>query len=105
MAVGIALKLERTVTRRVGIADVRGLSDSCSTTDEWDQQRDTIRKTGKRFSGEATVHLSYTAPQDGGYRTADLHFTGQDDEFYDLQAGSEINILVSDSDPSKIRKA
>jgi hypothetical protein len=58
-----------------------------------------------RFRGHAVVHLSYSAPQDGSYRTADLHFTGRDDEFYDLQASSEINILVSNSDPSKIKKA
>lgn len=94
-----------TDTETNKVMSARGLSDSCSATDEWDKQRDTIRKTGKRFSGEATVHLSYTAPQDGSYRTADLHFTGQDDEFYDLQAGSEVNILVSNSDPSKIKKA
>jgi hypothetical protein len=87
------------------VEEARGLSDSCSATDEWEKQRDTIRKTGKRFSGDAVVHVSYTAPQDGSYRTADLHFTGRDDEFYDLQAGSEVNILVSNSDPSKIRKA
>src|SRR5919197_1051306 len=71
------------------VMGARGLTDSCSATDEWEKQRDTIRKTNKRFSGDAVVHVSYTAPQDGSYRTADLHFTGRDDEFYDLQAGSE----------------
>ena len=94
-----------TTTSPDGHKTARGLTDSCSSTDEWDKNRDDIREKGKRFSGDATVHLSYTAPQDGSYRTADLHFTGRDDEFYDLQAGSEIDILVSDKDPSKIRKA
>jgi hypothetical protein len=87
------------------VMEARGLTDSCSATDEWEKHRDDVRKTNKRFSGDAVVHLIYTAPQDGSSRTADLHFTGGDDEFYDLQAGSEINILVSNSDPSKIRKA
>ncbi|SRR3954453_6113163 len=87
------------------VESARGLTDSCSATDEWEKQRDTIRKSGKRFAGDAAVHVSYTAPQDSSYRTADLHFTGRDDEFYDLQAGSEINVLVSNSDPSKIIKA
>ena len=86
------------------VMEARGLTDSCSATDEWEKQRDEIRKTNKRFSGDAVVHVTYTAPQDGSYRTADLHFTGRDDEFYDLQSGSEINILVSNSDPSKIKK-
>jgi hypothetical protein len=86
------------------VMEARGLTDSCSATDEWEKQRDEIRKTNKRFSGDAVVHVSYTAPQDGSYRTADLHFTGRDDEFYDLQSGSEIKILVSNSDPSKIKK-
>lgn len=87
------------------VMEARGLTDSCSATDEWEKQRDTIRKSGKRFSGDAVVHVTYSAPQDGSYRTADLNFTGRDDEFYDLQAGSEINILVSNTDPSKIKKA
>src|SRR5438445_1071465 len=68
------------------VESARGLTDSCSATDEWEKQRDEIRKTGKRFAGDAVVHVSYTAPQDGSYRTADLRFTGRDDEFYDLQA-------------------
>jgi hypothetical protein len=87
------------------VESARGLTDSCNATEEWEKQRDEVRKTGKRFSGDAVVHVNYTAPQDGSYRTADLHFTGRDDEFYDLQAGSEIKILVSNSDPSKIKKA
>jgi hypothetical protein len=36
---------------------------------------------------------------------ADLHFTGRDDEFYELQAGSQFDILVNNEDPSKIRKS
>jgi hypothetical protein len=87
------------------VESARGLTDSCSATDEWEKQRDEIRKTNKRFAGDAIVHVSYTAPQDGSFQTADLHFTGRDDEFYDLQAGSEIKILVSNSDRSKIKKA
>jgi hypothetical protein len=87
------------------VESATGRTDSCSLTDEWEKQRDEIRNTNKRFSGDAVVHVSYTAPQDGSYRTADLHFTGRDDEFYDLQAGSEIAVLVNNTDPSKIKKA
>ena len=94
-----------TTTTPDGHKSARGHSDSCSLTEEWDKERDNVRDKGKRFSGNAVVHVSYTAPQDGSSRTADLTFTGRDDEFYDLQAGSEIKILVNNEDPSKIRKA
>ena len=94
-----------TTTDPGGHKTARGLTESCNVTDEWDRERDNIRDRGKRFSGDATVHLGYIAPQDGSYRTADLHFTGADDEFYELQAGSQIDILVDNDDPSKIRKA
>ena len=83
----------------------RGMTDSCNSTDEWDKVRDQVRENKhKKIAGSETVHLSYTAPQDGSFRTAELNFSGSDDEFYELQAGSEVNILVSNSDPSKIRK-
>jgi hypothetical protein len=92
-------------TTQAGVKTARGLSDSCDSTGEWEKRRDAVReKHAKKISGQEVVHLAYTAPQDGSYRTADLHFTGGDDEFYTLQAGSEVNILVSNSDPSKIRK-
>jgi hypothetical protein len=84
----------------------RGLTDACNSTDEWEKTRDAIRAgQRKKISGSETVHLSYTAPQDGSFHTAELHFTGRDDEFYELQAGDEVKILVSDKDPSKVRKA
>jgi hypothetical protein len=51
------------------------------------------------------VKVSYTAPQDGSSQTSELYFTSRDDEFYDLQAGDQIDVLVSNDDPSKIRKA
>ena len=94
-----------TTTDPDGHKTATGHTDSCGLTDEWEKQRDEIRSTGKRFSGDAIVHLSYTAPQDGSARTADLHFTGRDDEFYELQAGSQFDILVDNQDPSKIRKS
>ena len=51
------------------------------------------------------VHLSYTAPQGGEPETAELTFDGRDDEFYNLKAGDQMNILVSNSDPTKVQKA
>jgi hypothetical protein len=80
----------------------RGYTDSCSSTDEWASVR---KKRNKKVSGKAVVHVSYTAPQDNSYRTSELFFDGRDDEFYELKAGDEIEILVSKSDPSKIRKS
>jgi hypothetical protein len=79
----------------------RGYTDSCNSTDEWASVR---KKRNKTVSGKAVVHVGYTAPQDGSYRMSELRFDGRDDEFYELKAGDEIEILVSKSDPSKIRK-
>lgn len=89
---------------RVGDAPktVRGYSDSCNSTNEFDTIRE---KRNKKISGRATLHLTYTAPQNGSYQTGELALTGADDEFYELTAGDEIDILVSNQDPTKIRKA
>jgi hypothetical protein len=93
-------------TERAGVKTARALSDSCNSTGEWDKVREAVRdKRRKKIAGSETVHLTYTAPQDGSYRTAELKFTGRDDEFYQLQAGDEVRIMVSNSDPSKIVKA
>ena len=54
-------------------------------------------------AGKAVVKVSYTAPQDGSYRTGELSFDGRDDQFYKLKAGDELQILVSNEDPTKIR--
>jgi hypothetical protein len=44
-------------------------------------------------------------PQTGQPGTGELKFDGRDDEFYRLKAGDEIDILVSDADPTRIHKA
>jgi hypothetical protein len=89
-----------------GVKPAGGVTDSCDSTGEWDKVREAVRdKRRKKIAGSETVHLTYTAPQDGSYRTAELKFSGGDDEFYQLQAGDEVHILVSNSDPSKITKA
>jgi hypothetical protein len=80
--------------------DVR--TDSCNSIDEWDKVK---VKRNKVVDGTAVVHLSYTAPQTGQPETGELKFDGRDDEFYQLKAGDEIKILVSDADPVKIAKA
>jgi hypothetical protein len=51
------------------------------------------------------VKVSYIAPKDASYQTSELHFTARDDEFYDLKAGDEFNILVRDDELNKITKA
>lgn len=93
-------------SEKAGVKTARSVTDSCDSTGEWDKVRAAVRdKRRKKIAGSETVHLTYSAPQDGSYRTAELKFTGSDDEFYELQAGDEVRILVSNSDPSKIVKA
>jgi hypothetical protein len=72
-----------------------------SAEDAWDKAKG---KHDKSISGKATVKVTYVAPQDGSSQTSELHFTARDDEFYSLKAGDEIDVLVSNSDPSKIAK-
>ena len=91
-----------TTTEEDGRQVARGLTDSCSSTDEWEKVRETRSKV---VSGTATIHLSYVAPQDGSQQTGQLRFDGRDDEFYEIKAGDEIAILVDNADPTKIRKA
>lgn len=80
----------------------RGVTDSCNSTDEWASVR---KKRDKVVSGKAVVHLSYTAPQDGSAQTGKLNFDGRDDEFYELKAGDELQILVRNDDPARFVKA
>jgi hypothetical protein len=89
-------------TKEAGKTTARGYTDSCNSTDEWASVRE---KRNKVVSGRATVHITYTAPKDGSYQTAELKFDGRDDEFYKLRAGDEIQILVSNDNPKKIYKA
>jgi hypothetical protein len=74
-------------------------NDECKSIDAWEAARS---KRDKTISGKAVVKVSYTAPQDGSYQSSELEFTSRDDEFYDLKAGDEIEILVSNSDPTNI---
>jgi hypothetical protein len=90
-----------TATDADGKTTSRSITDSCSSTDEFATIRE---KRNKRISGKAVFQVSYTAPQDGSYRTSTLKFTGRDDEFYELKSGDEIDVLVSKDDPTKIIK-
>ena len=74
----------------------------CKSVEEWAEVR---TKRTKDVKGTAAVHVEYQAPQDGSYRQATLNFTGRDDEFYELNAGDSIDILVAEADPARIRKA
>ena len=79
------------------------VTQSCTATDEFKS----IAKApgGKRkmdVDGKAVVKVTYTAPQDGSYQTSQLRFDGRDDEFYELKAGDEIDVLVSNDDPAMI---
>ena len=82
--------------------DKQSFTEACNSIDEWDKVR---KKRNKVVDGTAVVHLSYVVPQNGQAGTAELKFDGRDDEFYKMKAGDEVEILVNNSDPSKIRKA
>ena len=77
-------------------------TDSCNSIAEWDKVR---VKRNKVVDGTAVVHVSFMVPQTGQPGTGELKFDGEDDEFYNLKAGDDVNILVSDADPTKIQKA
>ncbi len=91
-----------TRTEADGTTTARGMNGSCSGVEEWETVRE---KRTKVVSGKAVVHLSYTAPQDGITHTSKLNFTGRDDEFYELKAGDQLDVLVSAADPDKVIKA
>ena len=91
-----------TTTEENGRTTARGLTDDCKNVDEWETVRE---KRTKTVSGKAAVKINYTAPQDGSSQTSELHFDGRDDEFYELKAGDEVDILVSNADPSKVIKS
>ena len=80
----------------------RGYTDSCNSTDEWAKVRE---KRNKKVAGRATIHVSYVAPADGAEHSGEFKITGRDDAFYEIKAGDEIDILVSKTDPNKIRQA
>ena len=77
-------------------------TDSCNSIAEWDKVRE---KRNKVVDGTAVVHVSYMVPQTGQPGSGELKFDGRDDEFYNLKAGDDVTILVSDADPSRIHKA
>lgn len=91
-----------TTTEENGRTTARGLTDDCKNVEEWETVRE---KRTKTVSGKAAVKVNYAAPQDGSSQTSELHFDGRDDEFYELKAGDEIDILVSNADPSKVIKS
>ena len=74
----------------------------CSATKEFKDISASASKRSKDVDGKAVVKVSYTTPQDGSYRTAELKFDGRDDQFYKLKAGDELPILVSNDDPGRI---
>lgn len=90
---GKPIKVQMEVNRSTG---------ECKSVDEWEQLR---KKRSKDVEGTATVHVDYQAPQDGSSHSGTLTFTGRDDEFYRLNAGDSIDILVAQDDPAKIRKS
>ncbi|MEO7634148.1 MAG: hypothetical protein ABIS38_00700 [Sphingomicrobium sp.] len=87
---------------KVKARELNSKTGECKSVEEWEEVR---AKRTKKVDGTAVVHLDYQAPQDGATHSATLTFTGRDDEFYALNAGDTIDILVAKSDPARIRKA
>jgi len=83
--------------------EAQATRQDCNATGEFKQIAGSAEKRAKDVDGTAVVKVSYTAPQDGSYRTGELRFNGSDDEFYSLKAGDEVGILVSNDDPANIR--
>lgn len=77
------------------------VTQSCDATEEF-KKIATSEKRSTDIDGKAVIKVSYTAPQDGSYRTAELRFDGRDDQFYALKAGDTVDVLVSNDDPSKV---
>ena len=77
----------------------RTFDGDCKSVGEWDKVR---AKRDKTIVGKAVVHVSYTAPQDNASHSSELSFDSKDNEFFDLKAGDEIDVLVSNSDPNKV---
>jgi len=90
-----------TTTSFDGKKTVRNYNGECKSIDAW---KTAAAARDHSISGNATIMVNYIAPQDGSSQTSELHFTSRDDEFYDLHAGDEVNVLVSNSDHSKIVK-
>jgi hypothetical protein len=86
---------------KIHARELNSKTGECKSVDEWEDVR---KKRTKDVKGTATVHVDYQAPQDGSSHSATLTFTGRDDEFYKLNAGDNIAIIVANDDPTKIRK-
>ena len=93
--------VETTKTSDGRTISARKYNDDCNSIDDWQKAK---AKHDKSISAKATVKVSYTAPQDNSSQTSQLEFTSKDDEFYDLKSGDVVDILVSNEDPTKIRK-
>jgi hypothetical protein len=91
-----------TTTSFDGKKSSRTYNGECKSIDAW---QTAAAKRDHSISGNATIKVSYTAPQDGSSQTSELHFTSRDDEFYDLHAGDAVDVLVDNSDRSKIIKS
>ena len=80
----------------------RTFTDACSSVDEWEKVR---AKRTKLVEGKAVVHLDFVVHETGQSGTAELKYTGRDDEFYEMKAGDEVEILVNKDDPTRVKKA
>lgn len=81
----------------------QNVKKSCNSTGEFRSIRADPDNPKFRVDGKATVHVYYTSPVDQSTLRGELKFDGTDREFYALNAHDKIKILVSKSDPNKIK--
>ncbi len=80
-----------------------GEEDDCDSIPEWATRRASHATDKRNLVGTARVKVTYTSPIDQSYQSGVLEFTGRDELFYTLNAHDKLKILVSKSDPTKIK--
>ena len=90
-----------TTTSFDGKKSTRMYNGECKSIEAWTAA---AAKRDHSISGKATIKVSYTAPQDGSQQTSEFNITSRDDEFYDLKAGDMVDVLVDNTDHTKIIK-
>lgn len=78
--------------------EVRTYKGDCNQVDDWEHVK---AERSMTVDGSADINFVYLAP-DGKQHNGTLHFTGRDDEFYELKAGDELKIRVAKDDPTRV---
>lgn len=74
----------------------------CSSDADFLAAREDFDANKTRFSGKATVRVTFISPIDNTSVDGELEFDGDDREFYTLRNSSPIKLLVNKADHSRI---